>query len=462
LRLDDTIAALSSAVGPAARMIIRASGPQSSILLEQLAAPGHFPPEKPTDSNPPGSGCSPRAARLALRLTALRVPVWLYQFIAPRSYTGDDLIELHVPGNPLLARLILDQLIHLGARLAEPGEFTARAYFNGRIDLSQAEGVAAVVWAGNTAQLNAARQLMAGELSHRLRPVLDQLARTLALIEAEIDFSDQDVRFLSAAEVERRLKHVQTELHSLLANSARFARLSHEPRLVLAGRPNAGKSTLLNALSRSDRAVVSPVAGTTRDALSAPVVLERGIIRLIDVAGLEESPATGQIESQMRRRALRELEAADAVILVRDATDQRPALTLPRQPDWTVRTKIDLLDPPLPQSSVLGSTTLAELSPHSSSVSSLTGTGLNTLRFALDTLAFGDRAALASELALTARHVTAIESAAACIFRAIASPAAELIAAELRLALDFLGQVLGEVSPDDILGRIFSTFCIGK
>jgi tRNA modification GTPase len=433
-------------------MIVRVSGPNCVDLLRDLCREDFQPPQ---------------ARRMTLRLCGSKAPIWGFTFAAGKSYTGEDLVEFHIPGNPLLARLLLDQLLLRGARPAEPGEFTARAFFNGRMDLSQAEGVAAVVAAANQNELDAGRRLLAGELSRRLRPLMDALAQTLALIEAEIDFSDQDVRFLSADESARRIAHVQGELETLLKQSTRFGRLGYEPRILLAGRPNAGKSTLLNALSRSSRAVVSPIAGTTRDALSAQVILRRGAVVLIDVAGLEEveGSAADAIESHMRRRALDELAKADAVVLVRDATDERPPLQLPRTPDLTVLTKIELIDvgwaspaisaeggqcPPYPgtKSSAL-------------SVSAVTGEGVEHLRTALDTLAFG-RSGSAAELALTSRHARAIESARDSLCQAALVPAAELLAAELRTALDHLGEVLGDISPDDILGRVFSTFCIGK
>ena len=428
MRLDDTIAAISSAVGPAARMIVRASGPGATDILRQLC---------------PSSG----GLRTTLHLAGMRLPVWALRFVAPHSYTGEDLFELHIPGNPLLARLLLDEMIRLGARGAEPGEFTARAYFNGRIDLSQAEGVAAVVSAANQAELDAGRRLMAGELSRRLRPIMDRLAELLALIEAEIDFSDQDERFIRDGELRETLGTIRSQLEELLGQSPRLSRLSHEPRVALAGRPNAGKSTLLNALSESARAVVSPGAGTTRDALSAPVCLERGIIRLVDMAGLEETAGGAEIESQMRRRALEELERADVVVLVRDVADLLPPLELPREPELTVVTKIDLKPRGGYASAFRG-------------VSAVTGENMEGLRRALDSLAFGS--SIGGELALTVRHTQAIESATDCLNRAGSNGATELIAAELRAALDSLGQVLGDVTPDDILGRVFSTFCIGK
>jgi tRNA modification GTPase len=445
----DTIAAVSSAVGPAARMIVRLGGPAAWRIGSDVA--GEMPE--------PGG-----AARRELRFAGLTVPAWVYAFRHPRSYTGDDLIEFHLPGNPLLARMLLDDLVRRGARHAGPGEFTARAYFNGRLDLTGAEGVAATIAANSEQELAAARQLLAGELARRLRPAMDAVAETLALVEVGIDFTDEDVTFLSAEQVSRRVAAAGQSLRTLLAESARFERLTHEPHFVLVGRPNAGKSTLLNALAGRERAVTSPVAGTTRDALTAEVVLPRGMVRVTDVAGIEEEgePEDGgaawtpvaEIEARMRQQALRAVEAADYVVLVRDATDARPPLETARHADFAVLTKADLLDPPGARTD----------DPHTLRVSAVTGRNLDRLRATLDRLAFGDPAGR-STLALNARHLRAIEAALAALDRAASRAgdgAAEVLALELREALDALGGVLGHVSPDDLLGRIFSSFCIGK
>jgi tRNA modification GTPase len=344
-------------------------------------------------------------------------------------------------------------VIRLGARAAEPGEFTARAYLNGRIDLTAAEGVAATISAQGEQELAAARQLLAGELARRLAPVMDLLARTLALVEVGIDFVEEDVTFLSAGEITRRITDADQALQCLLSESSRFERLSHEPQVVLVGRPNAGKSTLLNALAGKDRAVVSPIAGTTRDVLWADVALARGTIRLIDVAGIDEEPpsAVAQIESEMRRRALQAVESADFVVLVQDVTDPGARLFLSRDPAVVVLSKSDLR-PHLPEG---GAANLA--------VSAVSGLGLDPLRQRLDALCFGQTSA-SPALALNVRHVRQVSEAREALgrARAQASGGPELLALELREALDALGQILGRVSPDDLLGRIFSSFCIGK
>ncbi|HEX5243860.1 MAG TPA: tRNA modification GTPase [Tepidisphaeraceae bacterium] len=442
----DTIAAFSSPVAQAARIILRLSGPGAIEMAGRLTE-GELP--KPSS-----------AARMNLRVGELKFPAWVYLFGAPRSYTGEDLVEFHLPGNPLLAQMTLQQLLRAGARLADAGEFTARAYFNGRIDLTEAEGIAATIHASNQQELSAARQLMAGELLRRVEPIIDEVAHTLALVEAGIDFSDEDVSFLSPQQASERIAKADRALEDLLRDSARFERLSHEPTFVLVGRPNAGKSTLLNALAGQERAIVSPVPGTTRDVLSAPITLARGVIHLIDVAGIEHADEPPQktvhdshrhIHRQMQEHAIRAARTADRLILLRDITQSDADPMLPRPPDLAVLTKADLADP------------ACELRGSYLAVSARNGTGINELRAVLDELAFGATASSA-KLALNARHVQSIEEARTALSQAANQTSAtpELLAMELREALDALGRIAGRVTPDDVLGRVFSTFCIGK
>ncbi len=445
----DTIVAISSAVGPAARMIVRASGPQAWTLAQLLCPAATFTPGG--------------ALACELCLGKLAIPVTVYVFKSPNSYTGEDLIEFHVPGNPLLVRMLLDALIASGARNAEAGEFTARAYFNGRLDLTEAEGVAATIAAHNERELAAARKLLSGELARRLKPAMDLVAETLALVEVGIDFTEEDVSFLSGPEITDRLHQVDEILCEMVRQSSRFERLTHEPRAVLLGRPNAGKSTLLNALAGKDRAVVSAAAGTTRDAVSTEIALNRGMIRLIDVAGIEISESAllienspsdspiSQISRQMQEHALREVESADLVLLVHDASSTEAPMSPSRPPHCVIYTKSDLVAPSNIES---GSGLL---------VSARSRSNLDVLRARLDELAFGS-APTEGNLALNARHLHSIGEARTAIERAkdLISNGSELLALELRETLDALGSILGTVSPDDVLTRVFSAFCIGK
>ncbi len=413
-------------------MILRISGPSAQSLAATLDIP---------------ASDHASAKRHPIKFSGLSCPAWIYQFISPRSFTGEDLFELHIPGNPLLARMLLDWLTANGARQAEPGEFTARAYFHGKLDLSQAEGVAAAISAQSEQQLLAARQLMAGELANRLRPAMELLAESLALVEAGIDFSEERMEFLSSAQICERIDTVLNQLQTLVSQSRQFEKLAHDPSIVLAGRPNAGKSTLTNALAGKNRSIVSPQPGTTRDALSAEIALPRGVARLIDIAGID-SP-DGEITQQMQNLAERAIKQADVLVLVRDSTDLRPDVPLARTPDLRVFTKTDLLE-------------RSAMSDDSIAVSAKTGQGMETLRNKLDSIAFGSDSAGAA-LALTSRHLQSLGEATTALARARSVlDSLELLAAELRESLDSLGQILGIVSPNDILGRIFSRFCIGK
>ena len=453
---DDTIVAISSGSAPGARIVVRASGPGVVDLLQHLAI-------KNTEAG----------ARLTqLHFANLNLPVWVYVFRGPRSFTGEDSVEFHLPGNPIIATLLLHELTSAGARLAGPGEFTSRAYFNGRLDLTEAEGVAATIHAQNELELRAARQLLVGELSRRLQPITDLIAQTLALVEVGIDFTEEDVTFISHTDLLTRTRHADAQLEQLLNEGARFERLSHEPTIVLVGRPNAGKSTLLNALAREDRAVVSDVAGTTRDVIWAHVALARGLVRVVDLAGLDDLtstpglPVLSQIESDMQTQAARAIEQADVVVLLRSVLDDRPDPPLLHAPDLIVRTKRDLGDiaSSRPVTREIPSPDATTPQPETIFISSRSVDDLDALRARLDALAFGPAGASGS-LALNARHVHAIHHTRAALERVMQlSPSAgpELQAVELRDALDHLGTVLGVISPDDVLGKIFSTFCIGK
>ena len=452
---QQTIVALSSAPPPAHRCIIRLSGEKAREI-----ALGIF--------NPDGQPIARRWMAGSVRLDGLCVPGALILFESPASYTGQDAAEIHTPGSVWLVGALLKALQAAGARQAEPGEFTARAYFTGKMDLTAAEGISAAIAAQNEAELRAARSLLAGELATRVKAMCDRLAHLLALLEAGIDFtdemSDQDISFITESDLRRRILDLHGELGALLRDSPRLERLSHEPRMLLLGRPNAGKSSLLNLLAGTSRAVVSDVAGTTRDILECPVVLPDGVVRLLDVAGVEDPAhdttpdnSTAQISRMMALQAENARRSADFRIGVVDVTDTRPWIFSEHEIDLLIFTKSDKLkDVTAPAGTARG------LSLPVVTVSVLGGQGFDDLRAVLGRVAFSRSSS--SGLALTTRHVQALRVAEASLSSVIRQDLAdpEVVALLLKETLGALASISGEVTPDDILGKVFANFCIGK
>jgi len=461
VRTGDTIVANAAAPGHAPRTVIRLSGPGSLTLLRADLEP----PEPP----PPNTI---RPARL--RLPALpgsdqhagvrTLPVLLGAFAAQRSYTGEDVLELQCPAHPALVERIEALCVARGARPSEPGEFTARAYLNDRLTLDQAEGVHALVGAASEAQLLAARRLAAGDVGDRWRALADRLSRALALVEAGIDFTDQeDVVPIAPAELARELEALVGALQAELGASGETERA--EPRVVLAGVPNAGKSTLFNALRRAanprshDRAVASAEAGSTRDALVEPLDLSRlapgsGVILWTDLPGLDATPTTPG-ERAAQHAAREALAHADVVIHCDPHGRFSPIPGTPEHaPTLRVRTKADLVHP---------HTEVEE--PDSFSVCAIDGYGLGALARAIADSAFTRPGGVVS-----ARARRAIDGALGELrgAREAIDPSApalgtpELVAGAMRGALDRLGELAGRVTPDDVLARVFATFCVGK
>ena len=463
---DDTIAAISSATGAALRTIVRVSGDDANRIVRAM-----------------GVDVSSESIVQSIQLGSFpEFPIQVWSFRSPNSFTGDDLIELHLPGSTLLARRVLEALIRHGTRQTEPGEFTSRAYLNHKFDLTAAEGVAATIESANRAQMDAARRLLSGELARRVATIVDDVANLLALIEAGIDFSDEDISFIQQEEFRNRIELILKQLDHLLVDAPRIERLAHEPIIVLAGRPNAGKSTLLNALAGVDRAIVSPEAGTTRDVLSARVKLKSGYVTIQDIAGLDDDSSTPDvIAKSMSTHAHRAIETADVVVLLVDPTDPAPSLAPLRVPNLTVFTKSDLAGGTgvPPEKTEKTGTHLVSSDQSSSktrcvpvsvpvstpvSISAKTGLGLDRLREEFNELAFGVSSTTSDRIAINARHATALTNAREALVRSSESigNGDEVIAFELRAALDHLGSITGAVTPDEVLSRIFSKFCIGK
>ena len=439
----DTIAAVSSAPPPAERVVVRLSGP-SAIAVAHLHA----------EVVPAIRGAALTSWNVA---PDLAVPATLAVFPAPRSYTGEDVVEIGLPGSPWIISHVMDALLaHPGVRPAEPGEFTARAFLSGKLDLTAAEGVAAAVCAADLRQLRAARQLLAGTLATETRALVSQLANLLALLEAGIDFTEEDISFVSPSDLLDGIAALRAATDAILARGRTFGRFSLIPTVALVGLPNAGKSTLINRLAGKSRAVTSDLAGTTRDLISEDIRLPRGVVRFVDTAGIDAAPAAPEtpsvlddIAASMQIRTAAAAATADLLLRVLPCDDTRAPWPLSRPPDLTVLTKSDLYPPRDP-------------GPDALPVSALTGAGMDGLRSRLDLLCFGESGG--EGLALTARHIAHLRDASAALDRAAsAAPLGdELAAAALRDALDALGRITGEVSPDDVLGRVFATFCIGK
>ena len=407
-----------------------------------------------------------RPGRLDPPGTLLSAPAVAYLMRGPKSYTREDVVEFHVGAWPALEGLMVEGLMRAGARAAGPGEFTCRALLAGRLDLAQAEAVMAVVGASSEASLRAAGDLLSGHLSREIEGLVDRIRDVLVLIEVDLYFSDQDIETAPAGEVARRLGDLREALADLGRRSRSLETFAGEVRLVIAGWPNVGKSSLFNRLLLEDRAIVAPQAGTTRDELRAALHLEGVTVVLSDTAGLDE--ARDELAGKARAKALEALERADLVLLALDATSPdyertRDLVALLAAPMVVAVTKCDLESPARArawlESRGLGAETIA--------TSAVTGEGLGALRAALVRAVKGgavDREA--SGPVVTARHRSAMEEAAGALGRAerVAreSGEGELVALELREAQAALGGILGREADAGVLERIFARFCVGK
>ena len=436
----DTIAACATPPGTSALALIRLSGPTSIPIAEKLSGK-QLPPR------------SPLPTPLRLQETLLDEVV-ITTWPNPKSYTGEDLVEISCHGNPLIVQSILQAICTLGARPARPGEFTERAFLNGRMDLTKAEAVLDVLHARSDRALRAGQRALAGQLSDRLMADRETLLQLLARIEAWIDFPDEDIQPEVGAGFLADIKALLKSTASLLSTAPIGYRLRSGYRLVLAGPPNAGKSSLLNSLLGMDRALVSPIPGTTRDTVEESMILAGFPVRLIDTAGLRASQDPVELEGMARTRTA--MQNADLVLALIDSTQPDD----PCAKEWgpiinkviPIVTKTDL---PTKQS------------PKGIRVSAKTGDGLDALRSQITQRLTADLGAPgADEIAITSRHEDALrkttEALACASASLIAKSAPELVASDLRLALHSLESILGVGTSEDVLDRLFAQFCIGK
>lgn len=443
----DTIAAVATAPGAGGVGIVRISGPAARAIGEAIC----------------GATLRVRRARFARFREAdgeeIDSGIALY-FAAPASYTGEDVVELQGHGGTAVMQQLLRRCLALGARPARPGEFTERAFLEGKLDLAQAEAVADLVAAGSQAAARAARRSLAGEFSRRVDGVLQQLTELRVYVEAALDFPDEQIDFLAAPELRQRRAATSAALADLLARARRGLRLRDGLHVLILGAPNVGKSSLLNALAAEERAIVSDRAGTTRDLLREAIELDGVAITLVDSAGLREAPDA--IEAEGIRRARAELARADLVLAMGDDAhpprldeDLRAALPEGAQVLW-VHAKCDLAGGP------------ARAERHEDGehlwLSARTGAGLDALRDRLRRAAgLGEGAD--GDFSARARHVEALERCAQHLGEAgtrLDAGQGELAAEDLRRAQQALGEITGAFEADDLLGRIFAGFCIGK
>ena len=432
----DTIAAIATPPGRGAIGIVRVAGARAPEIAHQLL--GRVP--------------QPRVATFLAAKDArgelLDEGLALY-FPAPRSYTGEDALEFHGHGGPTVLQSVLSACLDAGARLAEPGEFTRRAFLNGKLDLAQAEGVADLIDAASREAARSALRSLRGEFSAAVDALIAELVELRALTEAMLDFPDEEVEPLHRDDAGARLARVRAALEEVLAKSRQGSLLRSGIHVVLAGRPNVGKSSLLNRLAGEERAIVTPIAGTTRDALRESIQIEGVPLVVIDTAGLR--PASDLVERLGIERTQRELERADIVIVIFEAGEAHAPLDA--VPAGTalieVYNKIDLTPGFVPPAGAVA-------------VSAKTGAGLDALKRAI-LQAAGWSAAGETVFLARERHLRALRRAAAHLEAAAREPQRwELFAEELRLAQTALAAITGEFTADDLLGEIFGRFCIGK
>lgn len=450
--LEDTIAAIATPIGEGGLAVIRLSGSAAFPIADQCFVSAATPP-KALGTVPTHTLHFGRIIQNGRVIDEVMAAVMR----APRTFTREDVVEISCHGGVLPAKLILDALLAAGARLAQPGEFTRRAFLNGRIDLAQAEAVADIIHSRTELSLQAATEQLAGKLSQKINSLRDQLMNVLAHVEAHIDFPDEDIAPDTREQMIGRLREGLSFVRQLIQNAAEGQVLRQGVRAAIVGCPNAGKSSLLNQLLGRDRAIVSPIPGTTRDTIEETANIRGLPVIFIDTAGLRDAQDT--IEQEGIRRSHQSLQSAEIVIHVLDGvseteTEKLPEIRADRR--IIVRNKIDLLPsprPPVPEAML--------------DVSCLTGEGVEELKDRIrDTVWSGRIKADMAEAMINSRHRDALSRASHSLEQSISALdrnlPLEMAAMDLRIATNSIGEIVGKTTTEDLLDRIFSQFCIGK
>lgn len=451
--LDDTIAAIATPLGEGGLAVIRLSGPAAIPIADQA-----FEPVGKSSLKPSQAATHTIQYGRVMRQGKVVDEVLVAVMRAPRTFTREDVIEITCHGGLLPAKLVLDALLECGARLALPGEFTKRAFLNGRIDLAQAEAVVDVIHSRTQLALAAANEQLAGKLSQRINQLRDDLLKILAHLEAHIDFPDEDISPDTKEKMGSRLERGLAFMDELLRTADEGQILRRGIRAAIIGRPNAGKSSLLNQLLGHDRAIVSTIAGTTRDTIEETANIRGLPIIFVDTAGLRESE--NEIEAEGIRRSRQALANAELIMHVLDASepitpaDQNYLVEFAARKRVLVCNKIDLprrLD--LPTGAV--------------AVSCRTGEGLESLKDALkESVWSGDIKTEMLQVMINSRHQEALTRARAATQQTLdalrGDLTLELVAMDLRIAVNAVGEIVGKTTTEDLLDSIFSQFCIGK
>ena len=442
----ETICAIASAIGQSGIGIIRVSGPLARSITKQILH-ADIKPRYAYYGAFYGNDNSIIDKGVAIL------------FSAPNSFTGEDVVEFHGHGGSSVLRKLLETIIESNVRLAEPGEFTKRAFLNGKMDLIQAEAVQDLIQSNSEESALSAVRSLTGEFSAKINKILSELVSLRVFVEATIDFSDEEIDFLESHEVSNKLDSLKKSLIDILNTATQGAILRDGIHVAIAGKPNAGKSSLLNTLTKQSSAIVTHIAGTTRDVLKETIYVEGMPVHIIDTAGLHNSDDV--IEQEGIRRAHKEINNADLVLLVYDSRDSELDLTIlpdsvKDKPKIVIKNKIDLVDlkPRIHKVS-----NLMEIA-----ISAKNGEGIDLVRGALSEFA-GLNSSIEGVFLARKRHINAIEETLVFISNAIEQleqGSSELVAEDLRQAGLQLSKVTGEFSSDDLLGEIFTSFCIGK
>jgi len=441
----ETICAIASAIGQSGIGVVRVSGPLAKSTSKKILQ----------------ADLKPRYAYYGAfydQNNVIDKGVAIF-FPGPNSYTGEDVVEFQGHGGTSVLRKILEITMSSGVRLAEPGEFSKRAFLNGKMDLIQAEAIQDLIQSNSEESALSAVRSLTGEFSIKINQVLSELISLRVFIEATIDFSDEEIDFIESHEVSNKLHTLKESLLDIQQTATQGAILRDGIHVAIAGKPNAGKSSLLNMLTKESSAIVTDIAGTTRDVLKETIHIDGMPIHIIDTAGLHDSDDV--VEQEGIRRAHNEINNADIILLVFDSRDSKANLSIlpdsvKNKPKILVRNKIDLAGN---KSSVKKVGNITEIS-----ISAKNGDGIDTLRESLSEFA-GLNSGIEGVFVARKRHLDAIEETLEFINSALSqlnSGSSELVAEDLRQAGMKLGQITGEFSSDDLLGEIFSSFCIGK